>query len=74
MTTIPAVMTSSETTTPAIAAGLLCSLAPSHRMLSPMEMMGSVVVRMAWTGARNVPCWKASWLRMNPTGPVRASM
>jgi hypothetical protein len=70
--TIPAVMTSSEITTPAIAAGLLCSREPSHRMLSPMEMIGSVVVRMAWTGARNRPCWKASWLRMNPTGPVMA--
>ena len=71
--TIPTVMTSSETTTPAIAAGLLRSREPSHRTLSPMDMTGSVVVRMAWTGARNLPCWKASWLRMNPTGPVMAS-
>jgi hypothetical protein len=45
--TIPAVMSSRERTTPVIAAGLLCSREPSHRMLSAMEMTGSVVVRMA---------------------------
>jgi hypothetical protein len=54
--TTPAVMTRSETTWPTIAAAPPRRMAPSHKRLSPMEMTGSAVVTMAWTGARNLPC------------------
>jgi hypothetical protein len=70
--TIPTVISRSEATSPKTAAGLLRRTTPSHRMLSPMEMTGSAVVMMDWTGARNLPSWKASWLRMKPAGPTTA--
>ena len=35
-------------------------------------MTGSAVVMIAWTGASKVPCWKAFWFRMKPTGPTTA--
>ena len=70
--TIPAVISSSEATSPKMAAGPPRKTTPSRRTPSQMEMAGSAVVMIAWTGARNVPCWNASWLRMKPTGPTTA--
>jgi len=54
--TTPAVMIRSETTSPTIAAAPPRRIAPSHNRLSPIEMTGSAVVTMDWTGARNLPC------------------
>jgi hypothetical protein len=54
--TTPAVMIRSETTSPTIAAGLSRRTTPSNKRPSPMEMTGSAVVTMDWTGARNLPC------------------
>ena len=57
--TIPDVMTRSATISQAICAGPPRKATPSYRTPSPIEMRGSAVVTMAWTGARNLPCWKA---------------
>ena len=70
VTTIPATITMSATTCPTMAAGLLRTVTFSHTMPSAMETTGSVEVMIAWTGARNVPCWKASWLSRKPSGPT----
>jgi hypothetical protein len=69
---IPTVISSSEATWPKMATGLLRKTTPSHATPSAMEMTGSAVVMIAWTGASKVPCWKASWFRMKPAGPTTA--
>jgi hypothetical protein len=62
--TIPAVRSSSDTTSPAMFAGPPRNLTASQPMPRAMEMTGSAALMIAWTGASKVPCWKASWLRM----------
>lgn len=70
--TIPTVISSSDATWPKTATGLVRRTTPSHSTPSAIETTGSVVVMMAWTGARNVPAWRASWLKMKPSGPTTA--
>ncbi|HME66935.1 MAG TPA: hypothetical protein VKG61_18760 [Streptosporangiaceae bacterium] len=60
--TIPMIITTSDATSPAIAAGLLRTRTSSHTIPRATDRTGSAAVMIAWTGARNVPCWKASWL------------
>jgi len=58
--TIPTIISRSDVTSPAIAAGLLRTRTSSHTMPRVIERTGSAAVMIACTGARNVPCWKAS--------------
>ncbi len=74
VTTIPAIMTRRDATWPAIAPGVLRTCTPSHKMPRAIEMTGSAEVRIAWTGARNVPSWNASWLSRKPAGPTTRRM
>jgi hypothetical protein len=70
--TIPAIISRIATTSPPISAGLLRNRTFSQRMPRAIEITGSAEVIIAWTGARNVPCWKASWLSTKPAGPTTA--
>ncbi len=71
---IPAIITRIDITSPAIAAGLERTITFSHTMPRAIEMTGSAAVMIACTGARNVPCWKASWLSRYPSGPTTSRM
>jgi len=69
---MPVTINSSDTTSPAIAAGLPLSFSFSQRWARAMETIGSHEVMMARTGPSRVPCWKASWLSTKPTGATMA--
>jgi hypothetical protein len=60
--TIPATINRGDATSPKMAAGLSRNTTFSHRMLRAMEMIGSAEVMIDWTGASDLPCWKAYWL------------
>jgi hypothetical protein len=66
-------MTTSEMTSPAMAAGVLFSFSFSQSAARAMETIGSQTVMIARTGAMSVPCWKAFSLSRKPSGPTMAS-
>jgi hypothetical protein len=71
-TTIPKIITSSETTWPKIAAGLLASFSSSHSQARKIEMIGSHAVMIDSTGASSVPDWNAFCSSRKPAGAITA--
>jgi hypothetical protein len=66
-------MSISVKTSRTIPAGVLLSFSLSQRSASAMEMIGSLTVMIARTGAMRVPCWNAFSLSRKPSGPTTAS-
>jgi hypothetical protein len=73
VTTIPAVISSRNRTSPLTSAAPPRNRTLSHPTPSAIETTGSAEVTIAWTGARSVPCWKASCESTKPTGPATAT-
>jgi hypothetical protein len=73
VTTIPAVISSRNRTSALTFAAPPRNRTLSHPTPSAIEMTGSAVVMIAWTGASSAPCWKASCESTKPAGPATAS-
>jgi hypothetical protein len=72
VTTIPAIISSRNRTSPLTFAAPPRNRTLSHPTPSAIEMTGSAAVMIAWTGASSVPCWKASCASTKPVGPATA--